>query len=240
MNKPLPEGRDRLATPAIVLSDLLFSYSGKPQEAVLHIPQWQLHKGEHVFLYGASGAGKSTLLHLLAGMLTASSGEVEVLGQSLGKLSGRQRDAFRARYIGMVFQQLNLLPYLGVLDNIRLAASFAGNYRHARDHALQLFEQLQLDAGLLQRRADSLSVGQQQRVAIARALINQPQIIIADEPSSALDEQSRDQFMRLLLDTVKQNDSTLVFVSHDKSLAGYFDRHDDLQQLNQCGGAKTC
>lgn len=219
---------------AIDVSDLRFSYSGKAADTVLHIPHWQVETGQHVFLYGSSGSGKSTLLNLLAGTLTPDSGEVKVLGESLGQLGNRRRDAFRARHIGMIFQQFNLLPYMCVEDNIRLAAHFSREKNSGIDQRIvQLFERLQLDTVLLSRRADTLSVGQQQRVAIARALINRPELVIADEPSSALDTAARDSFIHLLLDTVASQQGTLLLVSHDSSLSGYFSHHSNLDDLKQ-------
>lgn len=217
--------------PAITIEKLLFSY-GKKQQPVLKIADWQIEAGQRVFLSGASGSGKSTLLNLLSGMLVPQSGEIRLLGQAFSSLSARKRDKFRARHIGVVFQQFNLVPYLSVQANIELAAYFAGGKQYASTRARQLLQQLQLPASLLNQRADALSVGQQQRVAIARALINQPELLIVDEPTSALDANARDAFIKLLLACCDQQQSTLLFVSHDASLAQYFESHQSIQQIN--------
>lgn len=148
-------------------------------------------------------------------------------------MSGGQRDKWRAQHIGVVFQQFNLIPYLSALDNIKLAAQFAGRSRHARQHADQLLEALGIQARLHRQPAGQLSIGQQQRVAIARAMINQPELLIVDEPTSALDKQNRDTFMALLLEQVSENQTALVFVSHDETLAHHFQRHESLMQINQ-------
>lgn len=221
---------------AVHLHNLRFSYPGKPH--LLDIANWQIAAGEQVFLRGPSGSGKSTLLNLLAGILTPGSGVLEVLGCNLSVLSSRQRDKFRAQHIGVVFQQFNLVPYLSVLDNIRLAAHFAPRPAQSADtRARQLFAALHLDRHLLDQKAHSLSVGQQQRVAIARALINNPQLVIADEPTSALDSDLRDAFMQLLLEMCSNSGCTLLFVSHDAALAPHFARVADLTQLNKAGAA---
>ncbi len=232
---------------AIAIHDLLFKWPGADAFS-LAVPELQIACGEKVFLLGASGSGKSTLLNLIAGVLTPQQGSIRILDTDFSQLSARQKDRFRARHIGLVFQQFNLIPYLDVETNIRLASSFVGSpgpvstststsksdANAAPQRMRALLEGLQLDPALLKRRADSLSVGQQQRVAIARAMINQPALLIADEPTSALDTDARDSFMQLLLGLQASAGTTIVFVSHDRSLATGFDRVVDMQQLVAC------
>ena len=218
---------------AIKVSDLAFNW---PQNKTfsLSIPDWQVTAGQNVFLYGPSGSGKSTFLNLLSGVVAGYSGQLSVLGQDLKALSAAKRDRFRAKHIGMIFQQFNLLPYLSGWQNIELGRYFAPQRDQKNNDLLtELTDKLQLSDTLLKQRSGSISVGQQQRIAVARALINQPQLIIADEPTSALDSELRDQFIELLLST--SSDSTVIFVSHDKSLARHFDVQFDLMQLR---GAK--
>lgn len=223
---------------AIRINRLVFSYPGKNSAVVLDIPSWHIQRGERLFLQGPSGSGKSTLLNLLAGILTTAHGSVEILGQNLAALSAHQRDNFRAQHIGIVFQQFNLIPYLSILDNIRLAAYFSGkNNTGIEQKALHLFAALGLDRSLLNKQTSALSVGQQQRVAIARALINAPEILIADEPTSALDSDARAAFMQLLLELCKDQGNTLIFVSHDNSLAQHFQRVLNLASINRAGTA---
>lgn len=203
---------------------------------MLDIPTWEIEREQHCFLRGASGTGKSTLLNLIGGVLTPSGGSIEILDQPFSRLSNRKKDKFRAAHLGIVFQQFNLVPYLSVMENIQLSAYFTKQKsEQVEQKANELFARLKLSQGLFSQRADQLSVGQQQRVAIARALINSPEIIIADEPTSALDSDTRDSFMRLLIDVVNENKSTLIFVSHDKSLQQFFQHSIDLQHINKAG-----
>lgn len=221
-------------TPAIALRDVQFAWS-RHDQPVLDIPEFSLARGERLFLYGPSGSGKTSLLNLLAGIALPQQGEVALLGQSMAALKSRQRDRFRARHIGVVFQQFNLIPYLSVLANVCLAAHFSGlaSEKETEAHARELLSALGLPSGVAERQASSLSVGQQQRVAVARALITRPEILLADEPSSALDSDHRDAFMEVMLEQVAETGSTLVFVSHDRSLATAFDHQQDLRELSR-------
>ncbi|KUJ78764.1 ABC transporter ATP-binding protein [Microbulbifer flavimaris] len=230
MNAPVAQ----LAVNAIAVENLRFSYGGAP--IALDIPHWQVPQGSHVFLRGPSGSGKSTLLNLLSGTLAPpknqAATQLQIFGQSLAALSNRRRDRFRAEHIGVVFQQFNLIPYLSVLDNLRLAAHF-GRGGDVRDRAESLLQQLKLPLSLLSRQAQALSVGQQQRVAIARALINRPQLLLVDEPTSALDRDARDAFVDILLQSYSGVENTLIFVSHDTTLAQHFPVVADMRDLNQ-------
>ena len=136
------------------------------------LPEWTVEKGDRIFLHGPSGSGKTTLLNMLAGVLNADSGDITLLGEDFSSLSSGKRDGFRARHIGVVFQQFNLVPHLSVLKNIELAAYFGGNKGNVESKAAGLINALKLPVEVLTQSAKSLSVGQQQRVAIARALIN--------------------------------------------------------------------
>jgi len=199
----------------------------------LEVPRLAIAEGERVFIRGTSGSGKSTLLNLLSGILVPQQGSIRVLGTALETLGARARDRFRARHIGLVFQQFNLIPWLDVETNIRLAAWLGAiPAPELAGHMRALLAALGLPASLLPRRADSLSVGQQQRVAIVRALINRPGLLIADEPTSALDSDARDSFLELLLALGQQYRFTLVFVSHDRALAGNFTRVLDMADIN--------
>ncbi|WP_116366982.1 ABC transporter ATP-binding protein [Parahaliea mediterranea] len=216
------------------INNLRFHYAGT-DEPLLDIPRWSLAGGEQIFLHGHSGTGKSTLLNLLAGMLLPDTGTIDILGKRISTLSARQRDKWRARHIGVVFQQFNLIPYLSPIDNIRLASHFGGK-ADATARAQQLLGSLGIQTVLFQRPAAQLSIGQQQRVAIARALINRPELLLADEPTSALDRTNRDAFLSLLLEQVAHNHTALIFVSHDLNLAKRFSRVEALADLNHAGG----
>ncbi|QJR80645.1 ABC transporter ATP-binding protein [Alteromonas pelagimontana] len=216
---------------AVALRDIKFAYHSGEAD-VIRIPQWSLGRNEHCFIAGASGTGKSTFLNLITGALSPNEGEIRLLDQPFSALSVRQRDKFRSRHIGVVFQQFNLIHYLSVRQNIEVAAYFGGSGKELTEDKIHaLFAGLQLSEDLLEKRADNLSVGQQQRVAIARALINAPELLIVDEPTSALDASARDKFMELLLATAKA--SAVIFVSHDPALAGFFKYKIDICDINQ-------
>ncbi|MFC3914750.1 ABC transporter ATP-binding protein [Pseudaeromonas sharmana] len=207
-------------------------------QVVLDIPELRVRRGERLFIKGASGSGKSTLLSLLAGIQTPHQGSLRVLDQPLARLSSRARDRFRADHLGYIFQQFNLLPFLGVLDNVLCALTFSASKRarlggEARAEAQRLLAALQLPETLHQRPVHSLSVGQQQRVAAARALIGAPPLVIADEPTSALDSDNRGAFLQLLFAECERQGSTLLFVSHDAQLETLFDRAESMQTLNR-------
>jgi putative ABC transport system ATP-binding protein len=225
--------------PALLeIEKLGFAWPGQPE--LLDIPCFALGTAERVFLKGPSGSGKTTLLGLLGGVQKAGRGRVRLLGRDLGQMSSAARDRFRADHSGYIFQQFNLLPFLGVRENVQIPCRFSSlraeraRQRHGsvEQAARHLLERLGLDPDLFERRADSLSIGQQQRVAAARALIGQPELVIADEPTSSLDADSREAFLALLFEECRDAGASLLFVSHDQSLAELFDRSLDLGQLN--------
>ena len=223
----------------IELQDLGFAWPG--QAELLDIPAFTLQRGESLFLKGPSGSGKTTLLGLLGGVQKPGRGSLKLLGQELAKLSSGARDRFRVDHTGYIFQQFNLLPFLSVRENVELPCRFSkSRAQRAKERhgsvdgaAAQLLEHLGLKAELLERRADSLSIGQQQRVAAARALIGQPELVIADEPTSALDHDAREAFLQLLFAECRAAGASLLFVSHDQSLAPLFDRSLSLAELNR-------
>ncbi|MBU1309897.1 MAG: ABC transporter ATP-binding protein [Gammaproteobacteria bacterium] len=228
---------DKPEISAIELKQLTFNYKASGWQ--LHIPALTLTKGQHLFIRGASGSGKTTLLNLLSGIARVQTGELYVHGLPMHQLSGGARDTLRAQQIGVVFQQLNLIPYLSVLDNTLLSSHFAGqNKADSLVRAKALLNRLGLPAALQQQKASALSVGQQQRVAIARALLPKPALLIADEPTSALDSENRDAFMRVMLAEADTNGCTVIFVSHDASLQQYFNYQLQMDQLAQ--GVQPC
>jgi len=226
------------AAPVIALEDVQFGYD---MRLVLDIPKLWIEQGSSVLLRGISGGGKSTLLGLLAGVLLPGKGRVEVAGQALQGMGGAARDRFRADHLGVIFQQFNLLPFLSVRDNIALGLRFS-RLRSARisgpldAEIARLLQALQLNPELMQRRAGTLSVGQQQRVAAARALIGRPAVLLADEPTSALDRQAATAFLQLMSAQCRAAGTTVLVVSHDESLQPLFDRTISLSEINHAGG----
>ncbi len=221
----------------IALEDVQFGYD---MRLVLDIPKLWIEQGSSVLLRGVSGGGKSTLLGLLAGVLMPGKGRVEVAGQALQGMRGAARDRFRADHLGVIFQQFNLLPFLSVRDNIALGLRFS-RLRSARisgpldAEIARLLQALQLNPELMQRRAGTLSVGQQQRVAAARALIGRPAVLLADEPTSALDRKAATAFLQLMSVQCQAAGTTVLVVSHDDSLQPLFDRTISLSEINHAG-----
>jgi len=221
---------------AIDIESLTFAYrAAKP---VLKIGELKISRGEKVFLHGPSGSGKTTLLGILAGVLKAEQGQVNILGRDLARMSGPARDALRGSHIGYIFQMFNLIPYLNVLENIILPCRISPerqrrlNGRSRQDEARKLAERLGIGP-IVNDNVVDLSVGQQQRVAAARALLGAPELIIADEPTSSLDEDHRQGFLQLLFDQCRDLGSTLIFVSHDRRMISLFDRAISLAEINK-------
>jgi putative ABC transport system ATP-binding protein len=221
---------------AIRLRGVEFAWPRGPR--VLSIAALEVARGERVMLRGASGSGKSTLLGVIGGVLVPQAGSVEILGTDLTCLPGAARDRFRGQHFGFIFQMFNLIPYLSVIDNVllplRLSPARAARVEgdpHAAAEALLAALGLG-DAALQGRAVTALSIGQQQRVAAARALIGRPEIIVADEPTSSLDADAREGFLALLMQECRAAGATLLFVSHDASLAGHFDRAVAMDALN--------
>ena len=215
----------------LTIKNLIYRYQHEP---VLDIPDWQVKQGQHLFLHGPSGSGKSTLLNILSGILNVTTGTVNLFGTQLNNLSDQQRDVFRAQHIGYVFQHFNLVPYLTVIDNIKLAIYFAdGQQQDITTKITTMLSQLDIAQSLWHKPSRQLSVGQQQRVAIVRALINQPRLLILDEPTSSLDQQNTERFMNLLQQQLTETNTTVIFVSHDMRLADYFKDSQALLTFNQ-------
>jgi len=181
-------------------------------------------RGEFVAILGKSGSGKSTLLNLISGIDLVDEGDIWVNGQQLTALNERQRTLFRRLNIGFIFQFFNLIPTLTVWENVVLPLELAGvDNGPARRQAETLLEAV----GLLDRRdtfPDRLSGGEQQRVAIARALVHDPLLVLADEPTGNLDEETGRQVMALLDRLTRQNGKNLILVTHSHDAAAYADR----------------
>ncbi|MBN7870218.1 ATP-binding cassette domain-containing protein [Pseudomonas aeruginosa] len=223
----------------ITLTNLGFAWPG--QAELLDIPSFHLERGESLFLKGPSGSGKTTLLGLLGGVQKPGRGSIRLLGEDLEKLSAARRDHFRVDHTGYIFQQFNLLPFLSVRENVELPCHFSALRRQrARERhgspaqaASHLLGQLGLGGDPLLL-ADGQAVGAAfVQFAAARALIGQPELVIADEPTSALDADSREAFLQLLFAECREAGASLLFVSHDQSLAGLFDRSLSLSDLNR-------
>ena len=217
-----------------------FSYPKGP--AILKIGHLEVKKKESVFVFGPSGSGKSTLLSLLTGINIPVKGKVEVFGNDLANISGRKRDQLRGSHCGYIFQMFNLIPYLSAYDNIILSCKLNKTRMERIKGDIEVsVKQLAQSLGVdkfLHKNVSELSIGQQQRIAAARAFLGAPPLIIADEPTSALDTDSRENFIKTLFNIADKNETTIVFVSHDRGLKQYFDRSISLLEINQIGKIK--
>ena len=208
---------------ALKFEGLKHSYGGT---VVLALPDWSAGEGQHWLFLGPSGSGKTTLLNILAGLLTPSAGTVSVVGQELASLSSSARDSLRGRQVGIVFQKLHLIAALTVMENLILVQTLAERMADPQE-AYELLERLGISD-----KADcyprQLSYGQAQRVALARALVNQPKIILADEPTSNLDDVNAHRVIELLLEQATLNESALVVATHDSRVRHRFPYRLDL------------
>lgn len=226
--------------PVVEIDKLCFRWRGG-HAPCLDIARFEVHRGERIFLHGASGSGKSTLLALIGGVLVPETGTVKVLGHDLAQMSAAGRDRFRADHVGFIFQQFNLVPYLSVIDNVLLPCRFSRRRRERavsggrslHEEAVRLLQDLDIGAALRARPVVQLSVGQQQRVAAARALTGQPELLVADEPTSSLDSGRQVAFLNLLAGECGKAGITLIFVSHDMRLASNFTRVAALSSFNR-------
>ena len=225
-----------MAEPAIEIKDLEFGWAGR--EPLLQIHQLRIERGERVFLTGPSGSGKSTLLGLIGAVLQPRCGSVRVIGVPVSELRVSERDRFRGAHLGFIFQMFNLIPYLTIRENVLLPLRFSAARRErlgdvsAEREAERLLRSLGLTGP--DRPVVELSIGQQQRVAAARALIGRPDVLIADEPTSSLDADAREDFLRLLMSECDAFGITVLFVSHDRALGEFFGRNLKLSDVNAC------
>ncbi|MCB9235343.1 MAG: ATP-binding cassette domain-containing protein [Bacteroidia bacterium] len=209
--------------PAIATTDLSYAYPGGK---ALHFPDLSLEAGESMLVLGPSGAGKTTFLHLLAGLISPTSGKITLQEQNLPDLSPRQLDNFRGKNIGLVFQKPVFVKGLTLLENLKLARYLAGNAQN-ETAIRQLMAQLGLGdkAG---RKPGRLSQGELQRASLCRALLNQPAVLLADEPTSALDDANAAKVADLLLEQAQQAGAALLIVTHDQRLKDRFARRIEL------------
>lgn len=222
------------------LHDLTKRYVGPDGSAVpvIDVPSFDLSDCEQVALVGGSGTGKTTLLHLIAGILSPDSGRVvydNLNGDSsatdIAGLSESERDVFRGRYVGYIFQTHHLLPSFTAMENVLLGMSFTGRASDP-DWAKHLLGEVGL-SDRLNYRPEKLSVGQQQRVAVARALANRPKLVLADEPTGALDPKNAQAVLELIRSLCHEVGASLLLVSHDPQISSQFSRVVALSELNR-------
>jgi len=199
----------------------------------LKVPGLRVKAGESVALTGPSGCGKTTLIHLLAGILEASSGSIEVVGLDMAALGKQDRRDLRVLKVGLVFQEFELLEYLDVIDNVLLPYRLTPLLElgdEARDRARELVEDVGI-GGAAHRFPEQLSQGERQRVALCRALVTRPAVVLGDEPTGNLDPANRDHVIDALLRYGRENHAPVVVVTHDHELLPRFDRAIDVADL---------
>lgn len=183
-----------------------------------------IHKGEICCLLGTSGSGKSTLLNIMAGLEKPTKGEIIINGKHLEKMNEKQITKFRSENIGFIFQSYNLMPYLTALENVSLPLVFRRVPKIIRDKkAAKMLELVGLKTHL-KHKPSQMSGGQQQRVGIARAFVTKPSLVFADEPTGNLDSRTSKEVMELMVSYARENNETLVIVTHDREIAAYADR----------------
>ncbi|MBL8748041.1 MAG: ABC transporter ATP-binding protein [Planctomycetes bacterium] len=218
----------------IRLHDVHKDYAfGERRVTACDVGDLRIEAGEQVALVGRSGTGKTTLLHILAGILRPDRGEVEVVGARIDRMSEAARDRHRGRHIGMVYQTFNLLQPFSALENVLLGALFGrGAGGEAKSRAETLLQRVGL-GDRLHHRPSELSVGQVQRVAICRALVNDPELILMDEPLGNQDRTTGVQVLDLLLQMARDGNKTVVMVTHDPESAKRMQRTVELETLRR-------
>lgn len=209
----------------IEVRDIHKSYGkGAAKTRVLHGITLDVLRGELLMIEGPSGCGKTTLLSILSGTLKPDSGKVAVLGEPIEMSHPDKLARFRSRHLGFAFQQFNLIPTISVWENVTVPLLIQGKSSgKARQSALSILERVGLGE-LSNHLPNRLSVGQQQRVAIARALVHEPEIIVCDEPTSALDGPTGEQVMSMLSDLTREDNATVVLVTHDPRIHHFASR----------------
>ena len=229
----MPPPTEQAAEPSSALSitGLGFTYPGQ-RTPTLDIPECTIAPAEQVLLAGTSGAGKSTLLNLIMGLLEPSAGTVRVAGRNIHNLTGADRDHFRGKHIGVVFQSFHLLHGFSALENVLMPLAFSDvPPKEHDDRARALLAEL--DIPRPDAFPENMSLGQQQRVAVARALACEPELILADEPTASLDPENAAIALDLIQKVCRDHNAAMLAVSHDPTLVARFDRSLDLAELNQ-------
>jgi ABC-type lipoprotein export system ATPase subunit len=198
---------------------------------ILDIPRFDVADGEQVVLVGRSDSGKTTLLHTIAGITRADSGEVVIDGIDIAGRSEAYIDRVRAAKIGYVFQTFNLLAGFTAYENVLLGMTFARGRRDTA-RARHLLDRVGLSHRTTHK-PGALSVGEQQRVAVARALANKPSVLLADEPTANIDPRNQQKIIDLIREACREENVSLVLVTHATEVAGQFDRVDRLEEINQ-------
>ncbi|WP_432453416.1 MULTISPECIES: lipoprotein-releasing ABC transporter ATP-binding protein LolD [unclassified Agarivorans] len=224
---------EQTAQPVLVATNIVKTYQdGSQFTEVLHGVDFTVYPGEAVAIVGSSGSGKSTLLHILGGLDDANQGEVSIDNQALNQMNSKQLAKLRNQKLGFIYQFHHLLGEFSALENVAMPLLIAGETKKvAMAKAQKLLDRVGLGHRLAHRPAE-LSGGERQRTAIARALVNQPRLVLADEPTGNLDSHSSDAIYQLILELNQDLGTAFVVVTHDLALAAKFNRQAFMQDGN--------
>jgi len=212
-------------TPAIRFLDVSKIYSLRSGDVTaLDNVTLSIEEGEFIAVMGPSGSGKSTLLNMMGCLDTPTKGQVFIGEKDIGEMTDDELTMLRREHLGFIFQQFNLLPLLSAIENVRLPLILKGGDPGCTDRCMNILAEVGIEVDRLDHTPAELSGGQQQRVAIARALINDPEILLADEPTGNLDTKTGAQIMDLLVRLQKEEGKTIIMVTHDPTLSEYADR----------------
>ncbi|MGD1846169.1 MAG: ABC transporter ATP-binding protein [Salibacteraceae bacterium] len=199
------------------VSQLQYSY---PKGPSFQFPDLELKEAEHLLILGASGVGKTTLLHLIGGLRIPSQGQISIQGTCINTLPQGKLDKFRGRNLGIVFQRPHFVKALTALENLLLVQKLSG-LATEKKQAIQVLNNLGIEA-LAHKKPYRLSQGEQQRLSIAMAVINRPKLLLADEPTSSLDDHNSEQVIDLLMKEAEQNSANLIIITHDQRVKSRF------------------
>lgn len=219
----------------IHIENLTFHYNTRNRTApTIRIPDLQIAAKRKTMLSGQSGCGKTTLLNLVTGILQPQAGSIHIDNSNITTMRDAARRLYRLNHIGYVLQEFSLIPHLKLQDNIKLPFYINPDFKWKRQHQdmlRKLTQRLRMEP-LLKKYPTQLSVGEKQRACLCRALITSPKLILADEPTANLDEENRDEVLRILDDYLHAEQATLIMVCHDKSIQNWFDDHISFKDIN--------
>ena len=198
---------------------IIFTYDGMTQ---FSFPDIQLEKGESLLVLGDSGVGKTTFIQILAGLLKSKSGKIKLENTNYNELSSKEMDQFRGKYIGMIFQKPHFVRNLNILDNLLLSL-YLSEKKQDKKRVIELLEEIGL-GNKLESMPNELSQGEQQRAAIALAVIKKPDLILADEPTSSLDDTNCQKIITLLKEQAAKTKSKLIIITHDNRIKNQFNK----------------
>lgn len=219
----------------INIKNVVMKYQDNGTEIeALKIKKLKIEDGKKVAFVGSSGCGKTTLFNLISGMIIPTEGSIEVEDMNITDLTEAERDLYRANHIGYIFQDFNLFPEFTVMQNVTLPMTFSKRY--SKKEINELAKDMLKKVGMAEKanqKVKTLSGGEKQRVAIARSIVNKPNVILADEPTGNLDYKNGVKIMQLIMDIAKEENATLIVITHNNSQLDMFDEVVNIEELNE-------